>query len=391
MSLETSPEAAGAAESERERILGPFLYAHWDFPVPPQGEPPEGFSDLEASIQPAACAGCHPKQFSEWSTSLHAGAFSPGFAGQLIEGGLARAPALRQCQTCHAPLAEQQPVLHSGEPSRHFDASLRQQGLVCAVCHVRAHQRFGPPRREGVPPPPEPVPHGGFEVRPEYQESRFCSPCHQFFDDEGPNGKSVENTYKEWEASPHAAEGKTCQSCHMPDRAHLWRGIHDPDTVRDAVDIRFEPIGSQDGDRVHARLTLESREIGHMFPTYVTPRVLMEIWQEDAGGTPLEDTRVRHEISRKIDFGTQTEIHDTRVPPHGEAVLELEQARAPGAVRLRAAVVVEPDFFYRGVFERYLPGLEDARARKLIAEALRRASESPFEIGRWEIALPESG
>ncbi|MES9944225.1 MAG: hypothetical protein ABW080_04625 [Candidatus Thiodiazotropha sp.] len=26
--------------------------------------------------------------------------------------------------------------------------------------------------------------------------------------------------------------GQTCQSCHMPDRAHLFHGIHDPDMVR---------------------------------------------------------------------------------------------------------------------------------------------------------------
>jgi hypothetical protein len=386
VALPACSEASDPEPTEREQILGPFLLEHWRFPVPPQGEAPGSWSAAEASIQPAACAGCHPKQFSEWSTSLHAGAFSPGFAGQLIEGGLAAAPSVRACQRCHAPLAEQQPVLHSGEPSRHLDASLRQQGLVCAVCHVRAHQRFGPPPRPDAPAPQEPVPHGGFEVRPEFQEARFCSPCHQFFDDAGPNGKSVENTYLEWQASPHAAEGKTCQTCHMPDRAHLWRGIHDPEMVRSAVALDFEHEPADEG-QVRARLTLSSLEIGHAFPTYVTPRVFMEIWQEDGAGQALEETRVRHEIGRKVDFSAGTEVFDTRIPPRGEATLALDQPRASTATGIVARVTVDPDHFYRGMFAGYLPSLETEQARELIAEALRRSSESSYVLYEERIDL----
>ena len=367
-------------------MLGPFLYEHWRHPVPLQGEAPPGWSEAEASLEPESCGGCHPKQLAEWSGSLHAAAFSPGFAGQLLEGDLASASAVLACQRCHAPLAEQQPVLASGEPSPHFDASLRQQGIVCAACHVRRHERYGPPRREDAPAMAEPLPHGGFEVRAEFQESRFCSPCHQFFDDAGPAGKSLENTFREWQASPHAAEGKTCQSCHMPDREHRFPGIHDPEMVRGAVAVRFEPAPAAAG-QVGATLTLESRDIGHAFPTYVTPRVFMEIWQEDAQGAVIAGTLVAHGIGREIDFASQREIFDTRVPPGASAVLKLDQARAAQATGLAARITVDPDHFYRHMFEGHLPGLSSPEAREQIAEALRRASDSSFVLYEKRIEL----
>jgi len=202
-----------AASSERERVLGEFLASFWQWPLRPQGSPPAGFSAADASLDPQICGACHPKQHHEWRDSLHARAFSSGLAGQLIEGPLATSLEVRGCQRCHAPLAEQQPFDAQGQEVAH-DPALRSQGVVCAACHVRAHRRYGPLRR------PEPqassfrAPHWGFEARVEFEESRFCAPCHQFFDDPGIDGTPVENTLREWQESPHAARTQTCQSCH---------------------------------------------------------------------------------------------------------------------------------------------------------------------------------
>ncbi|MBW2373277.1 MAG: hypothetical protein JRF70_12165, partial [Deltaproteobacteria bacterium] len=115
------PAAAGAGE--REEVLGPFLAEHWRLPVPAQGAPPEGFTPIEAALDPASCGSCHPQQFADWQTTLHAGAYSPGFAGQLIEGPLAERVERDACLTCHSPLVEQQ-----------RDAGLRAQGVVCVAC-----------------------------------------------------------------------------------------------------------------------------------------------------------------------------------------------------------------------------------------------------------------
>ncbi len=369
-------DRAGAeanAGGQREQVLGSFLEAHWKRPVPVQGPAPEDWSPLETSLHPKDCGSCHPQQLADWQTSLHADAFSPGFSGQLIEGGLAQPHALRGCQRCHTPLEELQPFGpgpdHTAEPSA-YDPELRQAGLICAGCHVRAHRRFGPPRRAELPPLPEAIPHAGFETRPEFQESRFCAPCHQFFDRSGVN---VQNTYFEWKESPHAARGETCQSCHMPDRRHLWRGIHDREMVAAGVDVAWA-----EGDAT--ALVLTAHGVGHAFPTYVTPRVVMAIWQEDAAGQAIEGTRGEHTIGRKVNFRKGEDVFDTRVPAGGTARLEYPRPPEPGAVALIGKVTVDPDYHYRGVFEHYLPTLGDTKARALIAEALERSQRSSYTL-----------
>jgi hypothetical protein len=368
-----------AAESERERVLGPFLSEHWRLPVPPQGSAPPHFTEVDLSLEPAICGSCHNEQYAQWQTSLHAAAYSPGFAGQLIEGPLSEAFQVRSCQTCHAPLAEQQPYDASLQANPAHDPGLRSQGIVCAACHVRGRRTFGPPRRPDAPPVPEPVPHDGFEARTEYLESRFCAECHQFFDDAGVNGKPIENTFVEWQNSPQAAEGRACQDCHMPDRKHLWRGIHDPEMVRQAVDVDLVPLDLE-GEVLRATLVLLNRDVGHAFPTYVTPRVFLSIYQVDAEGRELPGTRVEGTIGREVDFAAGVEKFDTRVLPRESVRLDYELPRASQARVLIGRVTVDPDYHYRGVFAALLDDLEDPGARAQIEEAARRAASSPYTL-----------
>jgi hypothetical protein len=381
--------ASDAPGSERRRILGEFLAEHWVLPIPLQGEPPASFAEADASLEPEVCGACHPKQFNEWKGSLHAGAFSPGLSGQLIEGELAAPAEVRQCQTCHAPLGEQQPYGADLAPSADFDAELRERGVMCAACHVRAHRHFGPPRRPELPPAPEPVPHGGFEARLEFRESRFCATCHQFFDAAGIAGKPIENTFIEWQQSPFAAEGRSCQSCHMPDRAHTWRGIHDAEMVRAAVEVDLFP-GDLSSATLEAALVLLNREVGHAFPTYVTPRVFLAVWQADGEGRELAGTRSEAAIGREIDFASQPwrELLDTRVLPEESVRLDYVAARAKGAVALVGRVTVDPDFHYRGVFDSMRRELTNPEARDLIEEAYRRTSVSSYVLTEIRRPLP---
>ncbi|MCG8592582.1 MAG: hypothetical protein MJE66_25105 [Proteobacteria bacterium] len=369
-------------QSEREQVLGPFLSAHWQLPIPPQGPIPPGWSPAEADLAPATCGACHPKQFAEWKTSFHAAAYSPGFAGQLVEGELAEPGALRHCQTCHTPLAEQQPVTETGAANPVYDPELRRQGLVCAGCHVRAHERRGPPRRPELAPLAPVLPHGGFEAHPEFQESRFCATCHQFFDDAGIDGVPIQNTYAEWRASPQAAAGRSCQSCHMPDRAHTWRGIHDPDMVRQGVDVALRD--TQLADVLTTTLVVTNRDVGHAFPTYVTPRVFLSLYQEDADGNELADTRREATIGRPLAGAGQA--FDTRVPPGESYALPYTEPRHPEARTLVARVTVAPDFHYEGVYAALLDTLTDPDARTQIADAARRAAASHYTL--FEDRLP---
>src|SRR5213083_335331 len=249
-----------------------FVARHWRMPLAPQGPPPARFSALEASLAPEACGTCHPVQFTDWRTSTHAAAMGPGIAGQLAEM-LVREPATAlACQHCHAPLAEQAPLLPdtlTGNPA--FDAALRARGIPCAACHVRHHERFGPPRRDGSlasAAPRETLPHGGVTRTPAYLASEFCRGCHQF----GPegyalNGTLLENTYAEWKASRFARAGVQCQDCHMPDRRHRWRGIHDADMVRSGLSITAKAgaVRYRPGDVALVTLRVTSTRIGHAF------------------------------------------------------------------------------------------------------------------------------
>lgn len=387
-----SMQEGSGSGNDREALLGPFLSAYWRLPVEAQGEAPEDWSAAESSLDPAVCGACHPKQLAEWKTSLHAGAFSPGFAGQLVEGSLAKPRSLRSCQKCHTPLEEQLPVRADGTPSPVFDAPLRERGIVCASCHVRSHRRFGPPRRAELPAPAGAVAHGGFEAREEFGQARFCATCHQFFDREGPAGKPVENTFVEWRESFHAAEGRTCQSCHMPDRSHTWRGIHDPDTVRGAVEVTLE-AEALGADALRATLAVANRGVGHAFPSYVTPRVFAAVWQADAAGREIEGTRREATIGREIDFASRParEVFDTRVLP-GEAFhLGYVEARAEGAASLRGRVRVDPAHHYRGVYRRLLRRYESPEALARIEEALARADRAPYVLAERSLPLPGEG
>jgi hypothetical protein len=385
-----APDAEGGADGtplDRDSVLGPFLAGHWRLPIPAQGTPPSGFTEPEASLSPEICGACHPLQHHQWKMSFHAAAFSPGFAGQLIEGSLADPSSVRSCQTCHTPLEEQQPFTASGDAPEVLDPELRRRGIVCAACHVRTHQRLGPPRRPDAFPFPDPPIHGGFEVRTEFQESRFCAPCHQFFGDPGVNGKPLENTFAEWRASPQAAEGRTCQSCHMPDRAHLWRGIHDPETVRNAVDVELDVDGLT-GSSVSGVLRIRNRDVGHAFPSYVTPRVFVAVFQIDRLGREIPSTRVEGIIGREVDFSTEPwrEVLDTRVMPGEIAQLLYDLPRSPDAAALVGRVVVDPDHHYRGVFAELGRLYSDPEARRLIEEASRRISTSTYVLA--EIRRP---
>src|SRR5712691_4100473 len=144
--------ALGAVNASGAETIQEFLSRHWRRPLVPQGPPLARFSPLEASLQPEACGSCHPAQLADWATSLHARSMGPGLVGQLVEMLESDPRSALGCLTCHAPLAEQAPRVAEGARARAnpvHDATLGTMGLVCAGCHVRGHQRFGPPRRDG--------------------------------------------------------------------------------------------------------------------------------------------------------------------------------------------------------------------------------------------------
>ncbi|GAB4167865.1 MAG: hypothetical protein Fur0039_05910 [Rhodocyclaceae bacterium] len=397
------PQPPAPASDARETPADPagaFLERHWERPLAPQGPAPDRFSAQERSLAPADCGACHAAQHADWLTSLHAHAMGPGLLGQLADMDPGDRDAQQDCIRCHAPLAEQADSLAAalsapGEsrPGRAATSRLHEEGLICAACHVRAHERFGPPRRDGSAPEAAAraaLPHNGFVASAAFEDSRFCAACHQFEPDGfALAGKLLENTYEEWKASRHAREARSCQSCHMPERRHLWRGIHDPQTTRGALSIEA-PAPRLSGGGVVARLRIRNTGAGHHFPTYVTPRVVASIWQEDAAGKPLPGTRAELVIQRRVPLDLSREISDTRIPAGGEAALEYALPPHPRAVALRLRLLVEPDAFYADLYRSLLAsGGGPGRGRASIRKALAAAEGSAYVAWEERQPLPE--
>ncbi|HLO76974.1 MAG TPA: multiheme c-type cytochrome [Magnetospirillum sp.] len=359
---------------------------YWRQPLWPQGDAPVGWSPDERSLKPEDCGGCHRDKFEEWKTSLHARAFSPGLVGQLLSYDAEEAAA---CLRCHAPLAEQRQAFEAarirGKAHRTDNQGLAAAGNSCGGCHVRDHRRFGPPQRHsGAVGHGDPAgSHGGVTRTADFEKSEFCAGCHQFPQDQAINGKPLENTVAEWRASPAAAEGKACQTCHMPDRKHLWRGIHDPDMVWGGLTPEFT------AETGWARFRLTSTGVGHAFPTYVTPKVVMKAVALDHAGRPIGGSERGHVIQRRVEFvaGQWVERSDTRLAPGQSAVLEMAW---PKSGRVRMWLEVYPDDFYDhqvyAPLSRTLPN--ESPVAGLIAEASRRAKGSRFRLFETQLRRP---
>lgn len=386
----------GAAAAAGADAVQDFIRRHWSQPLAPQGPPPARFSPLEASLHPEACGTCHPAQLADWRESVHAAASGPGVAGQLVEMRENDPSSAHACLICHAPLAEQAPLVADGRelsPNPAYDAVLAGKGVPCASCHVRGHARFGPPRRDGSLASGvarETLPHNGVTRTPAFLKAEFCKSCHQFTPDGfALNGKLLQSTYDEWKKSTFARQGVQCQDCHMPDRRHRWRGIHDADMVRSGLTItakagaeRYRP-----GDTALVTLRVTSSRIGHAFPTYVTPRVVLSAELVDDAGQVLAGSRREQVIGREVALDLSRELSDTRLLPGHSATLTYRvKLEAPGT-RARVAVVVEPDAFYVAFFETLLRQ-GAGRGEPQIRQALEAARRAPFSV--FERVLPLS-
>ena len=377
-----------------------FLASHWQRPLPAQGTPPAHFSTTEASLAPADCGQCHASQYRDWHTSLHSRTMGNGILWQ------ARALPSDQvsgCLDCHAPLAEQKALLalDLGWPSApkaavpgYVPPDLHRQGLVCAACHVRAHVRYGPPPTAGKPAGDTPgLPHGGYRENAAFTNSRFCGNCHQF-PAGGPslNGKLLENTLNEWRASPYAGQGRTCQSCHMPGRRHLWRGIHDPDMVREALTGRIELSPAEDG-RLRVSAQIRNSGAGHYFPTYLVPSVKVRLEAVGADGGSRR-TLAETVITRDVDVWLTEERADTRLAPGEARVLsaELPAGQAPDT-RIELHVDVAPREHYERMFAAVLRDSAaklDAATRRQLEAALGEARASRYSLLLEQLPLPQA-
>jgi len=245
---------------------------------------PDGLGSLRAD----ECGGCHVEIYNEWRQSMHAKAWTdPYFQADYVFDG-----SQQICLNCHIPLQNQQENLVLGfedkarfkpvlKPNPAFDGQLQQEGVTCAVCHVRDGIIIGPYGDTDAPHPSrfDPAMTSGMDI---------CRKCHVV------SGKRRDTFFRLPPCGTVAeiAQGGTdrkinCVKCHMPTvtrplsegfptrrgRMHLWKGGHDQDMVRNALQVDLE-LGPSRKGRGSALLTLTNTGADHFLPTGTPDRQL---------------------------------------------------------------------------------------------------------------------
>jgi hypothetical protein len=192
---------------------------------------------------PEVCSGCHPKQYEEWTGSVHSLAFQdPVYQGELSKAYKAVGHEIsRQCEGCHSAAG-----MITGEikkPGISDLSSMALAGVSCDICHsISGTTHWQTPSHE-----PE---NGSFILTPGidsadgaklikrgpfkpsdncgmgfhdcvesslHLQADLCASCHQVYhyEDHFP----LESTYLEWKHGAYAQKEILCQDCHMVDFA----------------------------------------------------------------------------------------------------------------------------------------------------------------------------
>ncbi|MGY8768009.1 MAG: multiheme c-type cytochrome [Pirellulales bacterium] len=193
---------------------------------------PEGCSNLPVTEIdfPSAkqCVGCHENQYKEWSSSPHAYAqHSPIFeAFNLTLQEKTSGTLGTFCSRCHTPIGT---ALGEDGNRRNVNRSrISMEGITCVTCHRRSTKHYKSNGRVPIE-PGKLLDHcmygpfddgvGGDAVGSHksagfsyIKSSQFCGECH---DVTSPQGVRLEEAFSEWQNSPAAKQGTTCQACHM--------------------------------------------------------------------------------------------------------------------------------------------------------------------------------
>lgn len=362
-------------------------------PVVPFFDPPPELPNLSAAV----CGACHREEYAEWRISTHARAWTddPQFQAELHKS-TPEADVSWVCVNCHTPAEAQLPRLvarlEDGRIDRpvyvenpEYDEDLQLEAITCIVCHMRDGEVLGPfGDTESV--------HGA--IRSDLLTSEaICTRCHQArarFPDAGL--ACVFGTGEEFAAGPYEDEGKTCQSCHMPEverpltiggpvrtaRRHWFGGSLIPkkpefeaeiaplrDVFPDGLALAWVdlPKTLPAGQPVTLQLRLENAEAGHLLPTGDPERfITVEVVARDASGAEL--ARLDERIGAVFRWHPSPElISDNRLKPKEARLLPLElTVPASGAVTLEVTAskwrISAENLAYHDLQDSYVPGRE---------------------------------
>ena len=280
---------------------------------------PEGLGGISAQ----GCNACHSELHSTWLSSGHA-------TGASNEGFLAATRATNSdpaCTSCHLPMLVQHPELmvereaelpaeSTTSPNPHWSPTLQQEGVTCAVCHIRDGEVLGVSESERSPHP--------VVAEPALSQSQMCATCHQHTV-EG-SEEPLYDTWGEWSRSGYPEVGLECQGCHMPQHAGatatgevgVYASHASPADGSRAVTLHVEGIAPRAtrGQEYPFEIELTNSGAGHALPTGSPFKALVvRATLLDGEGEPVADpfeTLLQREVDENPPYAT---LSDSRLKP----------------------------------------------------------------------------
>ena len=181
---------------------------------------------MDQADDPQTCAGCHPKHYQEWASSMHAYAADDPLFVAMNRRGQREGQIGKFCVNCHAPMAVLTSATTDGLNLQDLPAKLK--GVTCYFCHnVTAvngtHDNPLQLAQDGVmrgklDQPVSNTFHSSaystFLDRDQLDSAKLCGSCHDIVNTQGAH---LERTFQEWQGSvfSQAQIGTTCGQCHM--------------------------------------------------------------------------------------------------------------------------------------------------------------------------------
>ncbi len=174
------------------------------------------------------CKRCHLRVFEEWEASAQSRSIVTAAFRVTLERFLASADKkdATMCLRCHAPH-----VLEYGHQADMFIKEVQSKnpqidGVGCTQCHLikEVDSTTRPPHPTfqlgktifgGYKKPAENLAHKS-EYSKLYKSSQYCVTCHDSLPHSG-KSPTMPDWLGAWKETKAEKEGKTCQSCHMPE------------------------------------------------------------------------------------------------------------------------------------------------------------------------------
>lgn len=286
------------------------------------------------------CGSCHRDIFGAWKQSAHARAVEdPLFVDAIRELGTVGGD-VRICLRCHAPTVET-------TKDYALERKISWEGVTCDYCHSIAALGTPATMRPTVHPgatkfgPIRDAASGEHETafREFFSSSELCAACHEYTT---PAGLPLLTTFSDWKASSWAAQGKSCQSCHMfevradvvdpkvqrvpkaPVNLHAMPGGHTIDQLNEALSVKARVHRA--GATLALDVDLANTGAGHTVPTGSAARqIVLEVRVDGGGGKALQASRTYNRVLtdatgavlyRDVEFFSRAAKvkSDTRIP-----------------------------------------------------------------------------